>query len=102
DHEAVARAGAGGHKEINRTNLSADDVAARLDLPVVQGQLALLRFRAASPAFGFDARFEVLPTEPGRLAWRWERDGAVALLEADLGTRAFTVSDGEGRVVLAQ
>lgn len=102
DHEAVARAGAGGHKEINRTNLSADDVAARLDLPVVQGQFALLRFRSESPAFGFDARFEALPTGPGRLAWRWERDGAVALLEADLATRAFTVSDGEGRVVLAQ
>lgn len=102
DHEAVARAGAGGHKEINRTNLSADQVARRLEEPVVRDQLTLLRFRHESPAFGFDARFEALPAGPGRLAWRWEQDGAVALLEADLATRSFTVSDGEGRVVLAR
>src|SRR5450759_5757895 len=45
DHEAVERAGAGGHKEINRTNLSREAVQAGLELPVVRRQLELLRFR---------------------------------------------------------
>lgn len=103
DHEAVARAGVGGHKEINRTNLAAEEVGRRLAWPVVRDQLTLLRFRHASPAFGFDARLEILPAPPGRLAWRWTGEGgATALLEADLATRSFTVSDGEGNVVLAQ
>ena len=105
DHEAVARAGPGGHKEINRTNLTVDDALRRLGAPLVQDQLTLLRFRSSSPAFGFDARLEVVPTEPGRLTLRWERAGRVAVLEADLVTRGFRVTDGDGpsaRVVREQ
>ncbi len=45
-------ADAGGHKEINRTNLSLTEIDRRLQLPGVQRQLELLRFRAESPAFG--------------------------------------------------
>lgn len=101
DHEAVAAAGPGGHKEINRTNLAVEDVLARLDQPVVRDQLTLLRFRSVSPAFGFDARLDVA-AEAGRLTLRWERDGATAVLEADLATRSFTVTDTDGGVVLAQ
>ncbi len=101
DHEAVAAAGPGGHKEINRTNLTTDDVVARLEQPVVRDQLTLLRFRTASPAFGFDARLDV-SASGGRLVLGWENDGATATLEADLATRAFTVRDEAGRVVLAQ
>ena len=101
DHEAVAQAGPGGHKEINRTNLATADVLTRLELPVVRDQLALLRFRAESPAFGFDARLDV--TQSGeQLALVWEKDGATATLEADLATRAFTVRDEAGRIVLRQ
>ena len=39
DHEAVKRAGAGGHKEINRTNLSAEDVELALKKDIVKKQL---------------------------------------------------------------
>ena len=42
----------GGHKEINRTDLSLEEIEERLQLPVVKKQLELLRFRAESPAFG--------------------------------------------------
>ena len=102
DHEAVRRAGPGGHKEINRTNLTADDVRAGLQRQVVRNQLTLLRFRSASPAFGFDAQLTVLDRPEGRLGLRWERDGAVAVLEADLATRSFSVTDGDGSLVFAQ
>lgn len=101
DHAAVAAAGPGGHKEINRTNLAVEDVLARLDEPVVRDQLTLLRFRSTSPAFGFDARLEV-EDSPGRLVLRWENAGATAVLDADLASRGFTVTGADGRVVFAQ
>ena len=44
DYEAVRRAGAGGHKEINRTNLSMEDIEEALKKDVVMTQLKLLRF----------------------------------------------------------
>jgi len=102
DYEAVKHAGPGGHKEINRTNLTVADVAARLEQKVVRDQLTLLRFRNTSPAFGFDARLEVLDTPPGRLALRWENDGSSAVLEADLETCGFTIAGGSGTLIYAQ
>ena len=51
DYEAVRRAGAGGHKEINRTNLSMEDIEEALKKDVVMTQLKLLRFRKNFPAF---------------------------------------------------
>lgn len=102
DHEAVRDAGPGGHKEINRTNLTVADVATGLEQTVVQDQLTLLRFRNGSAAFGFDATLEVTGTPEGRLSLRWEKGGVVALLDADLSTRSFTVTDGAGVVVFAQ
>lgn len=101
DHEAVRRAGPGGHKEINRTNLSADDVEAGLDRPVVRDQLALLRLRAESPVFGEGARL-MIDDAPGRLVLQWESDGASLRLDADLTTCAFTITDGDGTVLLGQ
>ena len=99
DHEAVAKAGPGGHKEINRTNLTAAEVAARLELPVVRRQLELLRFRNECPAFGFDAACEVGDTPPDRLHLTWRNHGHVATLQADLTACSFTVDafDAEGR-----
>ena len=59
DHEAVKRAGAGGHKEINRTNLSAAQIEELMKTDIVKEQLKLLHFRNVSKAFGFDAELEV-------------------------------------------
>ena len=36
DHEAVKRAGAGGHKEINRTNLSAAQIEELMKTDIVK------------------------------------------------------------------
>ncbi len=98
DLDAVRGAGSAGHKEINRTNLTAEQVTAALEKPVVRDQLTLLRFRNTAAAFGFDA--ELLITCPSEHALRveWRREGARAILEADLQTFAFTVSaqDAQG------
>jgi glycosidase len=103
DHAAVERAGEGGHKEINRTNLSAEAIAAGLAQPVVTRQLELLRFRNTFGAFGFDATCEVAETSPQALRISWSRGGLTATLDADLAAESFTINatgeDGIARTV---
>jgi hypothetical protein len=103
DHAAVERAGSGGHKEINRTNLSLADVDAGLGLQVVQGQLELLRFRNTFGAFGWDATCEVAKTSPEKLSITWRKGDLAATLHADLAAETFTITateaDGTSRTV---
>lgn len=103
NHAAVEKAGSGGHKEINRTNLGMADVLAGLEQPVVQRQLELLRFRNTFGAFGFDAACEVAQTSPERLVVTWRKDGLSATLDADLAAETFTVTatgvDGVTRTI---
>ena len=105
DTAAVARSGAGGHKEINRTNLTAEEIEERLTWPVVRAQLDMLRMRNTSPAFGFDADLTVSTPESGRLCLCWQQKGACAMLDADLNACTFTmeadVPDGKFRYVQA-
>ena len=89
DTEAVQRGGSGGHKEINRTNLTSAQVEEALQKQVVQDQLALLRMRNACPAFGFDSRPDPrtarrAPSDPAL-----DEGGSTAALYADLETAAF-------------
>lgn len=91
DHEAVSKAGSGGHKEINRTNISEEKIKEYLKKPIVQKQLSLLRFRNCFPAFGFDARME-LQEEGKELKITWERENSKACLSADLRTRRFRIT----------
>jgi sucrose phosphorylase len=90
DHEAVKRAGAGGHKEINRTNLTPEDIKERLAWPSVQEQLKLLKFRKECPAFGFDSDFEV-ETEGSNMTMTWSGNGAKATLKADLKNYTYEI-----------
>lgn len=80
DHEAVKRAGAGGHKEINRTNLTLEQIETAMSKEVVQKQLELLRLRNTNPAFGFDAKLDI------------ETNGSVM---------TFTWTNGEHKISLA-
>ncbi len=89
DHEAMRRAGPGGHKEINRTNLSPAAAEAALNKGVVLDQLALLRMRNTCPVFreGAEIGFR---TEGSRITIQWKNDAGTAALEADLDSAAFT------------
>jgi len=58
DYEAVKAAGAGGHKEINRTNYTSEMVSEALKKDVVKRQIELLRFRNSFGAFSFDSTIE--------------------------------------------
>ena len=90
DHAAVARAGEGGHKEINRTNLTAAEIEAGLQKEVVQKQVELLRLRNSCPAFDWNA---VVTAEAvgEHLTIRWEYEGSKAVLKANLKIFDFTV-----------
>ena len=92
DYDAVKRAGAGGHKEINRTNLSLETIQQEMNRDIVQQQLALLRFRNTCQAFGFDAKLQIFHSEPHVIKVRWENHGFSATLEADLKTLSFEIS----------
>lgn len=89
DHEAVKRAGEGGHKEINRTNLDINEMKDAINADVVQKQIQLLEFRNINPAFNPDAemKFEV---EKNKIRISWCYNGSKAILEANLTEYSFT------------
>lgn len=91
DYAAMERAGAGGHKEINRTNLSKEAMAAALEKPVVQRQLELLKLRADCPVFQEGAAITV-KVEGSVLTMAWEKGGQIAALKADLADASFTLT----------
>lgn len=91
DYEAMARAGAGGHKEINRTNLTAEAVAGQLKKDVVQRQLELLRMRNTQPVFCEQAEVAA-QAEGSRLRITWQYQGQKAVLDADLADSSFDIA----------
>jgi len=101
DYAAVEKAGPAGHKEINRTNLTLEQVYEGLTKEVVRRQLSLLRFRSSFPAFGFDAKLRILHSEPFELKLHWENSGCITTLEANLKNYTFNITgtDEKGMVM---
>lgn len=97
DHEAVKRAGAGGHKEINRTNLTTEQMDALLETDVVKKQIELLTLRASDPAFAFDSKLTVTSND-GLMHFTWEKDGNVAELDANLNDYSFSIKTSDGQI----
>jgi len=94
DYAAADRGGTGGHKEINRTTLSMDDLEKGLQTPVVSDQLKLLKLRNTHPAF--NGTLEIIPCESQGLHLTWRNGDHVAILEAELRGHSFTVSWSDG------
>ncbi len=102
DHEAADNGGVAGHKEINRTTLTLDDINDRIELPVVRDQLALIRLRNLSPAF--KGEMQIHQTESSRLHISWKHPQATATLHADLRSLELEVSqvvDGEKEILVS-
>jgi sucrose phosphorylase len=93
DYEAVKRAGAGGHKEINRTNLSGEYINEAIKTDIVSKQIELLRFRNTYPAFGFDAEMDI-NTNGSKLDITWKNNGAFATLHVDFADYSYTIEKG--------
>ncbi len=102
DHQAADKAGAGGHKEINRTNLSLKDIEAGLKKEVVRQQLAMIRLRNTCKAFAGKVEFE--ESSETELTITWRNEAAFATLKADLKTHDFVIqyseSDSDSTLIL--
>lgn len=90
DHEAVKRAGAGGHKEINRTNLTAKEMEDGLQKEIVKNQLELLRLRSTFPVFSNDSEF-TMKCDESKIFMEWKNREERAVLKADLADCAFEI-----------
>jgi len=90
DYEAMRLAGEGGHKEINRTNLSTQETQRRLSLPVVQKQLELLRLRNTHPAFREGAEITVC-NDASNLTIAWRNGDSRIILNADMKSYQYKI-----------
>ncbi|MCM1048426.1 MAG: alpha-amylase family glycosyl hydrolase [Clostridiales bacterium] len=93
DYAAVEQDGEGGHKEINRTNYTDEEVKSRMQLPIVQKQIELLRFRNTHPAFNKDAKISIA-CEDSKISISWQYDENSAGLIADLKKCDFIIDAG--------
>lgn len=92
DHEAVRRAGESGHKEINRTNLTVEEVEHALEQEVVKKQIEMLRFCNTCKAFGEGA--QVCIEDNDNMLWiTWHNDGFSARLTVDLMNETYDIQD---------
>lgn len=101
DYEAVKNAGPGGHKEINRTNLTKEQIGQALKREVVTKQLEMLRFRTLFPAFSFDSQI-FIEVQDSKMKFSWEKDGYTAQLTADLADLSFEIKgmSTEGEILI--
>mgnify|MGYP000843556304 FL=1 len=90
DYDAVKKAGEGGHKEINRTNLHIEDIEQLMNQEVVKEQLRLLRFRNSCEAFGEEAVL-TMETEGTKIKFLWTRGKYQAGLVADFNTYEYEI-----------
>jgi len=91
DYQAVERAGEGGHKEINRTNLTMEAIEEGLRLDVVKIQLQILEFRSHFGAFHPEGEFEVVIKE-NMTSFIWKYEDKKAVLDVDIHNLTFTIT----------
>lgn len=99
DHEAVKRAGAGGHKEINRTNLTTKEMEAGLQRDIVLKQLEMLRFRNTFKVFSNESDFS-MKCSGSKLFIEWKNKEEKAVLRADLSDFNFDIlAEKNGEII---
>jgi sucrose phosphorylase len=96
NYKAADEAGAGGHKEINRTTLSLNDVKNGLKKDIVKNQLLLIRLRNTSKAFGGEIKINDTAENEIDILWTNRKD--FAHLKANLKTFKFTISYSESGI----
>lgn len=92
DYEAVKRAGKDGHKEINRTNLTKQQIDDGLKNPVVLKQIELLKLRNSHPAFDFDSKIEI-DGQDNKFTIKWTKDNRFIKLDCDLLNVSFEITE---------
>ncbi|OON97750.1 MAG: glycosidase [Epulopiscium sp. Nele67-Bin005] len=90
DYDAVKLAGEGGHKEINRTNLSVDYIKQSLENPVVKEQLELIKFRNTNEEFFAGATFSS-KSDGENVELSWSNNEKIITLKANLTTYQYKI-----------
>ena len=96
DYEAADRGGNAGHKEINRTTLTMEDIEAGLKKHSVLSQLELIRFRNTSTAFSGTIRIN--ETSDKEIDIKWINQNDFAHLNANLRTCNFSITYSEAGI----
>ncbi|GAA4279628.1 alpha-amylase family protein [Gaetbulibacter aestuarii] len=100
NYEAADRGSSGGHKEINRTTLSLEDVKKGLKQEVVTQQLEIIRLRNTLNAF--NGNVEIPSTSDDQLVFDWTNGADKATLDLNLNDFSFKISfteKGETKVL---
>ena len=92
DYEAMERAGVGGHKEINRSNLSLEQAEELLKKDVVKKQLELLRFRNTCPVFTEDADISV-DCDESQMSITWQNAKGKVSLFVDFEKETYRIEE---------
>ncbi len=94
DYEGMRRAGAGGHKEINRTNLTMEQIEEGLQKEVVLKQLEMLRMRSNCKVFSEDA--EITSALNGsEMCITWKNQYGKAVLTLDFEKESYQIQIDE-------
>ena len=99
DYEAVKSAGAGGHKEINRTNLTTKEMEVGLQRDIVLKQIEMLRFRNTFTVFSNESDFS-MKCSGSKLFMEWKNKEESAVLKADLSDFNFDIlAEKNGEII---
>lgn len=89
NYPAADKAGSGGHKEINRTALSEEDIEQGLQKEIVKDQLEIIRLRNTLKAFS--GQISIKKVASNKMSILWEHNNSKAHLEANLETFSFSI-----------
>ncbi|WP_299127517.1 sucrose phosphorylase [uncultured Winogradskyella sp.] len=89
DYKAVEAAGEGGHKEINRSTITLDDIRAKLKNDAVAAQLNLIRLRNTHVAF--NGQIKIKDHVPSVIDITWTNNSHYAKLFVNLESLEYTV-----------
>jgi len=90
DYAAADNGGTAGHKEINRTTLTNEMIAAGLQRSVVLDQLEMMHLRNTAAAF--NGTLYISDTPPNELVMTWSQEDDSITLKANLESMEFSIS----------
>ncbi len=96
NYDAADKGGSAGHKEINRTTLTIQDVENGLKKDIVINQLEIMRIRNTSKAFSGTPLINDISASEIDISWSYNNN--FAQLKANLQTHNFTINYTESGI----
>ncbi|WP_299431560.1 glycosidase [uncultured Maribacter sp.] len=96
NYAAADKGGSGGHKEINRTNLTMKNIKDGLKKDIVKNQLKIIHLRNTLKAFSGTVDF--IKTSDNMLNIEWKNGSNIATLKVNLKTLSFTINYSESSI----